>query len=134
EFAKRRADELTQTRWDVLSAKIDTQGPGTPLVVFNALGWPRTDVVEVEVGFAEGNVGGVSITDAEGKTVPAQVLEATRYHDGGLKTAKVAFVARDVPAVGYRMFHAAPARDRAPTETQSASGPVLENELYRVTF
>ena len=41
EFAKRRADAIIDANWDVLASKIDTRGPGAPVVVFNTLGWPR---------------------------------------------------------------------------------------------
>ncbi len=53
-------------------------------------------------GFGEGGVSGAILTDSDGEAVRAQILEATRYGDGSLKTARLAFVARDVPALGYR--------------------------------
>ena len=43
----------------------------------------------------------LTLTDPDGQTVPSQIVESTRYADGGLKTARVAFIARDVPALGY---------------------------------
>ena len=46
--------------------------------------------------------------------MPSQIVESTRYWDGGLKTARVAFIARDVPALGYRTFHASPRKARSP--------------------
>ena len=52
----------------------------------------------------------LSLTDPDGQTVPSQILESTRYADGGLKTARIAFVARDVPAMGYSTYHVSPAR------------------------
>ena len=110
EFAKRRADAIIDAKWDVLASKIDTRGPGAPVVVFNPLGWTRSDVAEVDVGFGEGGVAGVDLTDPDGQAVPAQILESTRYGDGGLKTARVAFIARDVPALGYATYHVSPAR------------------------
>ena len=78
------------------------------MVAFNTLGWTRSDIAIVDVGFDEGGVAGIVLTDPEGKTMPVQVLESTRYEDGGLKTARVAFVARDVPALGYCTYHVAP--------------------------
>ncbi len=110
EYAKRRSDEIIDSRWEVLAARIDTRGPGSPVVVFNPLGWPRSDIAEVEVGFDEGGVAGVDVTGPGGQHEPVQILESTRYADGGLKTARVAFVARDVPAMGYATYHVAPSR------------------------
>ena len=61
EFAKRRAEAIIDAKWDVLASKIDTRGPGAAAVVFNTLGWPRSDMAEVNVGFGEGGVSGVVI-------------------------------------------------------------------------
>src|SRR6059058_5110936 len=97
-------------RSGTIAARIDTRGPGTPVVVFNPLSWPRADIAEVEIGFAAGGVTDVDVTGPGGETVPAQILEATHYADGGMKTARVAFVARDVPALGYGTYHVAPSR------------------------
>ena len=138
EYARRRSDEIIDSKWEVLAARIDTRGQGTPVVVFNSLGWVRSDYAEVELGFAEGGVTDVNVTGPDGKTVPAQILEATRYSDGGLKTARVAFVARDVPAMGYGVYHAA--ASRGPGRTATGSGApagndsLIENDLYRVTL
>jgi len=144
EFARRRADAIIDARWDVLASKIDTRGPGAPLVVFNPLGWQRSDITEVDAGFGEGGVTAIVLTGPDGQSVPSQILESTRYHDGGLKTARVAFVARDVPALGYSTYHIAPARGSgAGTERDRASGPAaqsagqqvqLENEQYRISL
>ena len=138
EYSRRRSDILIGASWDVLASRIDTRGPGTPIVVFNPLGWTRSDVVEVEVGFGEGGVNDVGLTGPDGGAIPVQILESTRYADGGLKTARIAFIARDVPALGYATYHAAP--DRRPTgpvattENPALTEHVLENDLYRVTL
>ncbi len=138
EYSRRRADELIAASWEAIAARIDTRGPGTPVVVFNPLSWTRSDAAEVEVGFGEGGVSEVDLTGPGGEAVPSQILEATRYADGGLKTARIAFIARDVPALGYAAYHAAPGRHpgRAPEKPGLAAAVevVLENDLYRVTL
>ncbi len=137
EYSRRRSDDLIDASWEALSGRIDTRGPGTSIVVFNPLGWTRSDVAEVELGFGEGGFTGVVLTDPEGREVPAQVLESTGYADGGLKTARVAFLARDVPALGYVTYHAVPARQEIAVVEEPANAPtefLLENDLYRVTF
>ncbi|MFI5459840.1 MAG: alpha-mannosidase [Isosphaerales bacterium] len=142
EFAKRRADAIIDARWDVLASKIDTRGPGAPVVVFNPLGWPRSDVAEVDAGFGEGGVAAIVLTGPDGQTVPSQILESSRYADGGLKTARVAFIARDVPALGFSTYHVSVARGGdagtkiASTPAGAATGPQvqLENEQYRISL
>ncbi len=142
-YSERKASGIITSKWDVLCSKIDTQGPGAPVVVFNPLGWKRTDAATVDLGFGEGGVTGVKITDPEGQTVPSQVVESTRYWDGGLKTARVAFVARDVPALGYCTFHAGPSKGSAdgeelkraiPPRVPASGETILENDLYRVSI
>ena len=43
-------------RWQDFAARIDTQGEGIPVAVFNMLGWPRTDIAVANVGFSDSNV------------------------------------------------------------------------------
>jgi alpha-mannosidase len=138
EFARRRAEALIDARWDFMTSKIDTRGPGSAVVVFNALGWTRSDIAVAAVGFDSAGVAAVSVKATDGQTVPSQILESTRYADGGLKTARVAFIARDVPAMGYAAYHLLPATGAAvvATPATSTAGPSVsfENELYRVTL
>jgi len=135
EYVNRRSGELVDANWQTLASQIDTQGPGAPIVVFNSLGWSRSDLVEVDLGFDEGGVAGVVLTDDAGKRVPVQTIKEERYGDKSLKTARVAFVAHDVPALGYRTYHATPSREVMTRGANSgASGKnLLENEFYRIT-
>ena len=142
-YSERRAGAIIDSKWDVLASRIDTRGEGAPVVVWNPLGWKRSDIATVELSFGLGGVTGVKIVDHEGKSVPAQVVESTRYGDGGLKTARVSFIARDVPAIGYSTFHAlstkgtVAAGDRSgelPTSNPVHGEAVLKNELYRVSI
>ncbi len=108
EYSLGRSKALIDAGFEALASKVDTRGPGTPIVVFNPLGWKRTDIVEVEVGFGEKGVQSVNLIGPGGANEPSQIVASTRYADGGLRTARVAFVARDVPALGYAVYHAAP--------------------------
>ena len=77
----------------------------------------------VNVGFGEGGVRRCRLTDSDGQTVPSQILESTHYADGGLKTARIAFVARDVPAIGYRLITSSPhAASRRQADRPSSHG------------
>ena len=79
------------------------------LAVFNFLGWDRTDYVEAEVGFSQPQVQGIELRDSSGKTVPIQVLRSrSNGGDGGLNSATIGFIARDVPAMGYAIYHVIP--------------------------
>jgi len=145
EYSKRLAEAVTEERWDSISANIDTTGEGIPIVVLNTLGWARTDVAEVELGIAEPGVLHLHLLDSSGQAVPLQMLRAERSQDGGVSTARIAFIARDVPAMGYSVYRVIPARK---AESQVSAGSVvqaaqsnsmhqdrasLENEHYRAT-
>jgi len=72
-FAERLANRQIQNSWEAIAGKIDTSGDGIPVVVFNTLGWPRTDVVEVTVGLSDSGVQGLAVRDATGRMLDAQV-------------------------------------------------------------
>ncbi len=140
EFSHRLGQQMVGTWWDGLTSKIDTTGDGIPVVVFNSLGWPRTDLAEVNVSFTEADVTDIGLADASGQAVPVQVEEAERSADGVLKQAKIVFVARDVPALGYSVYHVIPKRNTAPaamvgrSRTLSEDSASIENEFYKASF
>lgn len=143
--AKHLGDQILNDRLQDVIAKVDTQGAGVPMVVFNLLGWARTDFVQAEVGLTQPNVVGLALLDSEGKRIPCQIMNSRRDEKGGILAATVAFVARDVPPMGYAVYHVVDAA-QAPAATMP-SGPsggsansnrndegTLENEFYRATF
>lgn len=122
EFSKRLADELIDQRWNQIVPHIDTRGEGVPVVVWNTLGWARTDVAEVEVSL-DGEA--VRVVDSEGRAVPVQIVTS----QPGVR-ARIAFLARDVPALGYAVYRVLP----GPKPTEGTPTDTLENEFYRLTF
>ena len=133
-FSKRLGDEILGSDLDALLSKVDTQGPGAPLAVFNFLGWDRSDYVEAEVGFSQPRVLGVEVKDASGNAVPVQVLAShSNGGDGGLSTATIAFIAHDVPAMGYTIYHVVPILPGAPLEAMP-HGNAQEPALHGQTF
>ncbi|MFN8009108.1 MAG: glycoside hydrolase family 38 C-terminal domain-containing protein [Terriglobia bacterium] len=151
EFSKALGDEMVDTRFETLASKIDTRGEGIPVVVFNSLGWPRTDISETDLFFSDSGVRSVSLMDPDGKEIPIQALEVLRSGDGSIKQLKVAFVAKDVPALGYSVYHAIPNHPSSLTNGSDLHAPdrwmrrwmtstsmedtdSIENEFYKVTF
>lgn len=103
-----------------VAAAMNTETPGTPIVVFNPLNIARQDVVEATVSFPGGTPSTVTVTGPDGKVVPAQI-----------SNGKVIFVA-NAPSVGYAVYsvHAGGADERS---TLHVTGHSLENAYYRVT-
>ena len=112
------------------------------MVVFNTLGWPRTDAAESDVDFTEGGFVDLALVDSSGHPVPLQFTDVSRYADGGIKHAHFAFVARDIPTLGFATYHAIP-KTKIPSPAPPLSGNAsaaqqdqgsIENEFYRATF
>ena len=102
-----------------LASAIDTRGPGIPIVVFNPLSWKRTDYVSVVSPFA-GQATAVKITDASGRVCAGRSLGN-----------RLTFTARDVPAMGYKMFWVN--RVSKPFGSNViVNGSVVENQFFRV--
>src|SRR5207245_11356977 len=58
---------------EAIAARINSQGPGVPVVVFNSLAWPRTEVIEAEAQLPAA-ARQIEVVDAAGKPVPSQLL------------------------------------------------------------
>jgi len=127
---------------------------GISVVVFNPLSWTRDDVVRAHVTLF-GDVAPADIADykkamrlvdAAGTSVAFQVEE---YTENISRALDVVFIARGVPAMGYKAFYLVPA-DKSEAHAPAAAlkldsdndlknprrvpgSDVLENEYYRLT-
>ncbi|HBL40638.1 MAG TPA: hypothetical protein DDY98_03335 [Ruminococcaceae bacterium] len=91
---------------------------GKPFALFNSLGVAATSKVEMPYKDAE-------IYDAEGKKVPVQ---AYTKPDG---TKVLCFVAKNVPACGYKVYYAKPA---AVPQAVAADPSTFENDFFSLKF
>ena len=109
-----------------VSSAMNTEGEGTPIVVYNPLNIERQDVVEANIAFPGGAPAGVRVTAPDGKEVLSQI-------DGQENgKTKVLFLA-NVPSVGFAVFHVQ-ATDQAPAGSSDlkVSDTSLENARYRI--
>ncbi len=103
-----------------IAERVDTSSVGgDPVVVFNPMAWPRTDIVEVQLPPSAGHDG--FVLDAAGKASVAQVLP------GGRRLVLVS-----VPALGYATLHLIPEVYAAQRPALHATADTLENESLRV--
>jgi alpha-mannosidase len=133
DFSLRLGEEELASRLRRLAARVDTSGEGVPVVVFNPLGWQRTDVVIANVSFSEAEVRDVKVVGPDGRVVPVQIVAADRAENGALLHVRAAFIAAGVPALGCGVYHVVPVKT-APAAAAASDAPdgVLENEHYRV--
>jgi alpha-mannosidase len=113
---------------ETLTARIDTEGEGVPVVLFNPLSWARTDVTEAEAQFPSNLApqSGIEVRDSSGTVLPSSVFS----RDDTTHTVKMRFLARDVPALGYAVFRLVPVAPAASAGTTlKASTEGMENEF-----
>ena len=132
EDVARSANELTNGSLDEILAHVNTQGDGVPVVIFNSLSWPRTEVVEVEVQLP-GQAKQVEVVDAAGKRVESQLLAM----DSGTNRGRVLVLAT-TPALGYKTYFVRPAGKSASdsetpnSQTVQVSGETLKNSYVQI--
>ncbi|MBN1488433.1 MAG: hypothetical protein JXA69_00825 [Phycisphaerae bacterium] len=117
--AAQSAQRLLDRALTTLAARVEA--PNGSVLVFNPSGRSRTGVVEVEIPR-----GMVVVCDSG--AVAQQVTEADARQE-----CTVAFLATDVPAVGYRTYRVESAPESAAAPKRFDGTSVLENDYYRVT-
>ena len=113
-----------------IASKVNTEGEGLPVFVFNPLSWERTDVAEVKLT-VPGADASVRMIDSAGTPIPFQVLE--RKEKEGKHYVEVLFLAERVPSLGYKTYRlilgeGAPVSAPGLQITESR----IENEFFRV--
>ncbi len=121
-------NKILSTSLKTLAARVNTEGEGVPVVLFNPLSWTRTDVTEAEAQFPSsiGPQSGIEVRDSAGAVLPSSVFS----RDDATHTLKIRFLAKSVPAMGYKVFHLVPvARQRSANTTLKAGAEGMENEF-----
>src|SRR5208283_4230622 len=123
--------EITNSAMSEISAHINTLGDGVPVVVFNTLSWPRTEVTEISAQLAQPSRN-AQVFDATGKQLPSQVLA----YDPATGRIRLLVLAH-VPAVGYDLYFVradAGSNLVSPTPELKGSPDSLENEYLRLAI
>ncbi len=122
-----------------LSRRAGSAAPaGQPVRVFNGLARAREQIATVTVPVPADGTRWVELRDEAGKAVPALAEGARRRDDGSLAEVTLTFLARDVPALGYRTYQVVPAEEgdsaaAAAWREVSEAPHVIENGRYVVT-
>lgn len=108
-----------------IASKINTEGGGIPIIVFNPHSWNTVYPVEVEDVYGEG-----SLMDEKGHNVLMQRVKSSANVDW---RQRIVFIA-DVPALGYRVYYNVDKKVDAPDTSGEliASDNLLENEWIRL--
>jgi alpha-mannosidase len=145
------ADRSLHSSLAAIAAEIDTRytnKEAIPVLVFNTLGSQRTDIAQAEIQFHDLDVNGLELYDSAGGKEPVQVVEVKRDSSGSIQQAKVAFIARDLPSMGWALYFIVPRHEKNISDTNYGLDPVfslssstrhvdsasIENKFYRTTF
>ncbi|MFZ0816513.1 MAG: glycoside hydrolase family 38 C-terminal domain-containing protein, partial [Candidatus Sulfotelmatobacter sp.] len=105
-----------------VTAALNTDTKGVPIVVFNPLNIAREDLVEASIDFSGGTPKAVRVIAPDGTEVPAQISDG-----------KVIFAAK-VPSVGYEVYDVQPDAGEMAAASLHVSENSFENQYYRVTL
>lgn len=127
-MAYQLANESITYASGAVASRIDTQGAGEPIVVFNPLSWERNDYCECELHcFGPA----VRVLDDSGADVPSQVVRPSASLPPGGRT-RVLFPAT-VGSVGYSVYRAVPESIEYPSPL-TVTATSLENESICVSL
>jgi len=121
----------------------ETASAGVPVRVVNGLARRREQAVAVTVPVPADGARWVELRDDAGNPVPALAEGVRRRENGSLAEVTLTFLARDVPALGYRTYQVVPAADDEDQASAAGWRPVIgtaggvpyviENGQYLVT-
>jgi alpha-mannosidase len=129
ENVDRAADDVTKGSLREIAAHVNTQGEGVPVMVFNPLSWPRTEVTDVEAQLPA-PARQIEVVDSTGKPAESQLL----HLDPETHRARFLLLSK-TPSFGYQTYFVR-AATTAPAvhSVLKASSNTLENEFLRVTI
>lgn len=116
---------ILATSVGAVSEKMDTRVKGIPVVFYNALGFPVTDMVEIGIETPK-LPKGVSVYDAEGKKVASQLLS---YQGGKMNL----LIEAAVPSTGYAVYDVRFSGAQL-QKTSPVAATVLENSVYKISL
>ena len=112
-----------------IATRVNTAGRGVPVIVFNPLAWPRTEVVEVAAQLPS-PAANVQVFDSTGKAIPAQMIRM----DESTQQAHLLLSAA-TPSLGYATFYVRGAAKAVSAVSEvKATEHSLENSLVRLTL
>jgi alpha-mannosidase len=129
ENVDRAADDVASGSLREIAAHVNTQGEGVPVMIFNSLSWPRTEVTEIEAQLSA-PARQIEVVDSTGKPAEAQLL----HLDPETHRARFLLLSK-TPSFGYQTYFVR-AATAAPAvhSLLKASSNTLENEFLRVTI
>ena len=127
ENVDRAANDVTRQSLREIAARVNTQGEGVPVMIFNSLSWPRTEVTEVEAQLPAPSRQ-IEVVDSAGKPADSELLSI----DAETHRARFLLLSK-TPSFGYQTYFVRAATSAPAVHSLlKASADTLENEFLRV--
>lgn len=128
--AERIASGVLMSAVDAIASRIDTQGDGQAVVVFNPSAWARKSPVEIEIPWPQ-KLKSLELRDSDGNVVPFQYVRTSNSAEPD--RVRIVFIA-DVPSLGYRVYRCVPVvgKGAVSEEPCESEHPILENSFWRI--
>jgi len=126
ETVDRAANDITLDSLREIAAHVNTQGEGVPVILFNSLSWPRTEVTEIEAQLPA-PAREIEVVDSNGKLAETQLLS----FDAETHRARFLLLS-STPSLGYQTYFVRAGASAPPAHSLKASSDTLENEFIRV--
>ncbi|MFZ0732834.1 MAG: alpha-mannosidase [Candidatus Sulfotelmatobacter sp.] len=127
ENVDRAANDVTRGSLQEIAAHVNTANPGAPVILFNSLSWPRTDVTEVEAQLPQPTME-IAVVDPNGRPAETQLLSL----DQETHRARFLLLAH-TPSLGYATYFVRGASKAEPVHSElKATSDTLENEFIRL--
>ncbi|HOX28536.1 MAG TPA: glycoside hydrolase family 38 C-terminal domain-containing protein, partial [bacterium] len=111
-----------------IAGRIDTSSSKKAIgavVVFNPLGWSRTDTVTIRLESKASLE--FKLMDQSGSSVPFDIVSKSIFN------TIIRFTASNIPSAGYKTYFIQPDSKREQKGKRSISGNTIKNEYYSVT-
>jgi alpha-mannosidase len=126
--AKLESGKILNSALDNIASRVNTQGAGEPVIVFNPLSWERTGPLTIVVP-APPTGQHLEARDSAGQPLLSQVIAS----DPAAHRVTLQVIAKNVPPLGYETIHIAAAPNaRAAPSPLKVNGTTIENEFLRV--
>ena len=118
-------NEISSGALQTLDETVNTEGTGTPVVVYNPLGWERSGEVSVHIQSGKAKL----------SSAGAQIVEASTDEKTGVSNVKLHVL--KVPALGYKVVwiggnHAKEKAESGAEASESGDSIKLENGILRL--
>jgi alpha-mannosidase len=123
-------EHATSEALHTILTHINSTGPadGVSLLIVNPLAWERTDLVSVNVQMPQAEEKEISVLNSRYEPQLFQILS----HDPATDSYRLLIEAKEVPSLGYEVFHIVPGGRAAQTDL-GVHGLTIENAKLKLT-